>query len=340
MLHLIFVLLKYLQCIFQESSEFVDDATLIPFCKFAQPYGDLQKCQLFKESMVTLQREQCFTFNRDGTHFANMTSNGPDGGLSFLLNYWFLYDKDEYKRKPMKIFFHQPHTYPDTLSLKFNPIYIYPGYQVSLRIVPSKYDYTQDFSTLSEEKRHCSLKEDNIQCATKKVLKYAENRCDCIPWYVKNSSRMCDTFGNFCFEDIIKNLTKTTHLEEACLSSCKFFKYSAILVGQRSSANVIDEAGTEVKDYIQKDFKAVVMARLERNSFDTRLSTTSFVDINFEEPEMIVYAKNAKMTLSDKIGSIGGTFGLFLGFSCLGMILDFLKFAKDFIESILKSKMF
>ena len=52
------------------------------------------------------------------------------------------------------------------------------------------------------------------------------------------------------------------------------------------------------------------------------LFRTSLVHINFDKPEAMVTTKDAKVTFADKLGSIGGTFGVFLGLSFVG-ILDF-----------------
>ena len=59
---------------------------------------------------------------------------------------------------------------------------------------------------------------------------------------------------------------------------------------------------------------------------------TSLVQINFEDPEVTVITKDAKVTFADQLGSIGGTFGIFLGLSFLGlfeMLIEILQMAKE-----------
>ena len=50
---------------------------------------------------------------------------------------------------------------------------------------------------------------------------------------------------------------------------------------------------------------------------------TSLVHVNFIDSEATLITKDAKVTFSDQLGTIGGTFGVFLGLSFVG-ILDFL----------------
>ena len=45
----------------------------------------------------------------------------------------------------------------------------------------------------------------------------------------------------------------------------------------------------------------------------------ALVNINFGEPQALKITKDAKATFADKVGNIGGTFGIFMGFSILGL---------------------
>ena len=50
---------------------------------------------------------------------------------------------------------------------------------------------------------------------------------------------------------------------------------------------------------------------------------TAMVEVNFDHQLATVTMKDAKVTFPDKVGNIGGTFGVFLGLSFVG-ILDIL----------------
>ena len=54
------------------------------------------------------------------------------------------------------------------------------------------------------------------------------------------------------------------------------------------------------------------------------MARTSLVHVNFNKLEANKITKDAKVTFPDALGNIGGTFGVFLGLSFVG-ILDFVK---------------
>ena len=39
----------------------------------------------------------------------------------------------------------------------------------------------------------------------------------------------------------------------------------------------------------------------------------TIVKVNFDDPKLLVITKDAKVTIPDMVGSIGGTFGVFIG---------------------------
>ena len=56
---------------------------------------------------------------------------------------------------------------------------------------------------------------------------------------------------------------------------------------------------------------------------EPKLKRKSLISINFEGPEVLTVTKDAKITVPDMIGNIGGTLGVFVGFSFIGL-LDYL----------------
>ena len=58
----------------------------------------------------------------------------------------------------------------------------------------------------------------------------------------------------------------------------------------------------------------------------------SLVHINYEKPGITQITKDAKVTFSDGLGNIGGTLGVFLGLSIVGLveeILSLITFVKN-----------
>ena len=62
----------------------------------------------------------------------------------------------------------------------------------------------------------------------------------------------------------------------------------------------------------------------ETNFLKTSLSMFSNVHINFKSMEVTTVTKDVKVSVPDMIGTIGGTLGVFLGFSTLGMVQSLL----------------
>ena len=59
----------------------------------------------------------------------------------------------------------------------------------------------------------------------------------------------------------------------------------------------------------------------KRKDFLTpKLERMSLIHINFEEANVFSVTKDAKITTADMIGNIGGTLGVFIGFSFLGLL--------------------
>ena len=59
---------------------------------------------------------------------------------------------------------------------------------------------------------------------------------------------------------------------------------------------------------------------------DFKLKKTSLIHINFDEAEVWTMKKDAKATLSNMIGNIGGTLGVFIGFSFVEILTSMIGF--------------
>ena len=56
------------------------------------------------------------------------------------------------------------------------------------------------------------------------------------------------------------------------------------------------------------------------------MKRTSIVHVNFVEKQVWTVTKDAKITIPDMIGNIGGTLGVFVGFSFLGLLDTMVEF--------------
>ena len=68
-----------------------------------------------------------------------------------------------------------------------------------------------------------------------------------------------------------------------------------------------------------------------------QLKRNSIIHINFEEAEVMTVTKDAKITLPDMIGNVGGTLGVFIGFSFLGLfdtLVEWLQYLRSKMASL------
>ena len=56
-----------------------------------------------------------------------------------------------------------------------------------------------------------------------------------------------------------------------------------------------------------------------------KLKRATLVHLNFQELKVWTVTKDAKITVPDMIGNIGGTLGVFIGFSFLGLLDDLIE---------------
>ena len=57
-----------------------------------------------------------------------------------------------------------------------------------------------------------------------------------------------------------------------------------------------------------------------------KMRRTSMVRINFDKKQFLTVTKDAKITVPDMIGNVGGTLGVFIGFSFLGLLDTIIEF--------------
>lgn len=132
----------------------------------------------------------------------------------------------------------------------------------------------------------------------------------------------CDVIGQFCFKRELKKAIEDESIDANCFPACKFLRYSLNLAGMESLKS----------DYRIKNFFLQSTTRLSDfvmipnyNSFDeddfleSKEKLTSVIQVTFDDLEALKITKDAKITISGMIGNIGGTLGVFIGFSFLGI---------------------
>jgi hypothetical protein len=76
------------------------------------------------------------------------------------------------------------------------------------------------------------------------------------------------------------------------------------------------QLGKEYANFLQ----SLMLMDTKANDMGKKTQKTALIRINFDENEVWTVTKDAKITIPDMIGNIGGTLGVFIGFSFLGLL--------------------
>ena len=147
--------------------------------------------------------------------------------------------------------------------------------------------------------------------------------------------------GHQCYRNIIANdTTKKDIYEFQCMPGCWSIEYTPYLMSQfpintDKPRNKNDDV---IRNYIYKGIYdpatgntygkpnpliVVDQVNVTASQYESEMtSKLALININFGEPQATVITKDAKVTFPDMLANVGGTFGIFLGFSFLG-VYDF-----------------
>ena len=184
---------------------------------------------------------------------------------------------------------------------------------------------------------------------------YSYRECQCIPWdmvrpdVIHERFKLCDSYGNQCFYTKMGNASymdehctcyprcNTTYysynidsqlpirIQKECLNDISnpgwYYIYRKMAPITSSPVAFYDELTKMTKTGV---FKADKMGDLRwyilekcRESFQ---NDVAIVEIKIERNSHVIMKKSLKYTITDKIGTIGGSLGLFTGFSFMALI--------------------
>ena len=177
--------------------------------------------------------------------------------------------------------------------------------------------------------------------------------CHCLPWdMIRNDTNydfeLCDRGGNHCFWNTIENyLVDGVIMDKECfcLSDCESTKYDHSVILKPFE---LDDCATDWEELSLIPFallqqRALVWSQTKITPFKnvTNLSelenkvmngyysklcismkTNDMVSVRLrlEGPSFTTMKRSLKDTFTDKLGSVGGTLGLFSGFSLLAIV--------------------
>ena len=315
----------------------------IPLCSYGTTNLELNHCTEFKR----IDQSHCFTFNESSfTHLLGKTE-----GLNFLVNYDYPGTQLE-MTKPFTIILHEPGQIPDLNNVKSKNFYVRPGRMVDLKITTIVVDSTADFNEMSLESRLCNkdFEYGEVNCLMKHISDRAEAMCGCRPWYTKSMNHgSCDTLGTICYEKSMRNRTENINEQEKCIEPCQEFKYSMVLLEDLPMTDaIVNDFKHEINGMkfgsFGEDFNNLFLRSKQliqyrgyyggtSNNYDKadtflqeKLKRATLIHINFEELKAWAVTKDAKITIPDMVGNIGGTLGVFIGLSFLGLLDDLVEF--------------
>ena len=299
----------------------------IPLCNYATKSMEISTCSAFKKLILKIQQEPCFTFSNS----LMIPELGPTQGLNFMVNYDYPGTPFE-KSQPAAIILHEQGTIPDVKNIKGENFFVNPGSLMKLRISTTIVESTEDFDAMPFEDRLCSKNYGEIDCISDKLINVAISECGCSPRYANDPiNDQCDTLGMICYEKAIQKGEMDHNLTHSCYPACKRIKYllkEAEKYPITDTIHNLESYGDDYTNYFQKSLLGDGRYTFaDMNKFlDLKLKKTSLIHINFDEAEVWSLKKDAKITLADMIGNIGGTLGVFLGFSFVGFLKSMIDF--------------
>ena len=191
---------------------------------------------------------------------------------------------------------------------------------------------TDDFDTMPFEDRLCTKNYGEIDCINKKLINIATSECECSPRYANDSINVpCDTLGMICYEQAIQKSEMNHDITGSCYPACKRIKYLLKEAEKYPMTDTIPNFESYGYDYINYFHNNLLgdprSSFGDMNKFlEFKLKKTSLIHINFDEAEVWTMKKDAKATLANMIGNIGGTLGVFIGFSFVGLLKSMISF--------------
>ena len=306
---------------------------LIPLCIFRR--NPMEPCSLFETSSSSIGQTKCYTFNSNPNKDMKGGKVGPDNGLRFMTKVRIpsSYHTDLSTVKsinPLKLVLHEPGTRPDIHFRSNTFIEIKPGKQYIIGTEATILEVTKSFEKLHDYQRNCTLNSDpQINCYFRTLIQDGIQKCHCIPWYMNNQfneTQICLQKEFICFENSMKNLQLQLEILKKCLPTCSYIKYKS---------NVIKEEELDKNSLAYEEVQADVVGSI-LEGFDGNY--WSYIQINFADPHATVINQDAKVTFADKIGSIGGTFGVFLGLSFVSLLDEILDGLQNIYRLLNKNK--
>ena len=236
------------------------------------------------------------------------------------------------------------------IDQKRKMILVHPGKQTLIKVLPRIVDTSPEFDGLRIDQRNCKLSSETdglhalirysrVGCEMDCAMKTAMSVCKCIPWHYPNNfkeQQICEIFGGYCFDRMMSHDTNYWNCKYQCLKDCHHTEYIIIDNVFPMDYKRICHQGSfqdnQFKHNFQQHFAFHSYKTLVQSGFipDLTKSYTNgslcedyiknyvgFVNVYSPSAMVILTKRDKRIFFYDQIGAIGGTFGLFFGFSLL-----------------------
>ena len=174
--------------------------------------------------------------------------------------------------------------------------------------------------------------------------------CLCIPWDMVHSNQsqnnysLCDSFGNQCFYHKMRNSTYM-HANCQCYPRCNTTYYAYNIDSQlpikkqKECENSLKNPGFyyNFRKWMKMTPNIVTFREKLMENSSPKINTNekdylvskclssfekdvAIIEVKIEGNSHVILKKSLKYTITDKIGTIGGSLGLFTGFSFMALV--------------------
>ena len=236
----------------------------------------------------------------------------------------------------------------NVVDQKRNTIRVRPGEETQINVIPRVVETSDDYNGLPLDQRRCKLSQEKeglnflsnytrIGCEMECAMEQAISICECIPWYYPNDPNglpMCEMFGAFCFDIIMSEDSYYRSCKFRCLTDCHETAYIVLPeyfpINEDKACLDYSFHGLYFRRNFQRHFAFHNYKTLVESGSVPDLVTSfsngslckdyirnyaALITINSPSSKIILTKRDKAVFFYDKIGTIGGTGGLFVGMS-------------------------
>ena len=236
------------------------------------------------------------------------------------------------------------------IDQKRKTILVHPGKQTMIKVIPRLVETTSDFDSLERNQRHCKLsyetdgfeyltKYSRLGCEAECAIKKAVSVCQCIPWFYPNNFDVypiCQLFSGYCFDQVMSSDTNYWNCKQQCKTDCHETAYIVIENVLPINHKKICLEGSSMDKQFKHNFqlyfafhnyKTLVhgglipdLAKSYKNGSlceEYVKNYLGFVNVYGPTSHVILTKRDKAVFFYDQLGTVGGTFGLFVGMSLL-----------------------